>query len=448
LAGFYRHGYAEQRGRNHEKRRRRVHAGRKTHSDLPVSAASSNGRSARLPQLARYADALAIATVVALPVSMTLTSILIVLWVIALVPTLTWAEVRGEIATAAGGLPLLFFALGLLGMVWTQASWPERLGGFDAFIKFLLLPLFIVQFRRSDRGVWIMVGYLASCTVLLAASWILIAWPGGAFAATGQFGVPIGSAGMQCAEFAICAVVLLFVAIEMFRRGRRCLGSAALALVVGFLGNILYVAAIELPAFPIAFMPLVVVPLLITMLFLKKFKARTMIGLIAAAAAAGAVLWISLDTATYRVLFDKEKVWADRLMYWQRSVTFIDEAPVLGHGTGSMPRLFARAAAGHTGLLAGVTNHPFQQTLAVGIQLGLVGVTVLWAMWIAHLLLFRGDTLPEWVGFVIVSQSIFACMVDSQLFGWFGWTYVIGVGVAAGMVRQLRAERQALEQMA
>jgi len=43
---------------------------------------------------------------------------------------------------------------------------------------------------------------------------------------------------------------------------------------------------------------------------------------------------------------------------------------------------------------------------AVAIQLGLVGAAVLWAMWIAHFLLFRGNGLAEWVGLVLVVQNI------------------------------------------
>ena len=101
-------------------------------------------------------------------------------------------------------------------------------------------------------------------------------------------------------------------------------------------------------------------------------------------------------------------------MYWERSLRFISEAPVLGHGTGTIPRLFARAAAGQTGLLGVVTTNPHQQTLAIGIQLGLVGIVVLWAMWIAHLLFFRGNTLPEWIGFVIVTQNIVGSLFDSS----------------------------------
>ena len=76
--------------------------------------------------------------------------------------------------------------------------------------------------------------------------------------------------------------------------------------------------------------------------------------------------------------------------------------------------------------LGRVTGDPFQQTLAVGIQLGLVGIAVLWATWIAHLLFFRGNTLPAWIGFVVVTQNIVGSMLNTHLFNSTqGWIYVV-----------------------
>ena len=65
-------------------------------------------------------------------------------------------------------------------------------------------------------------------------------------------------------------------------------------------------------------------------------------------------------------------------------------APLIGHGTGSITEMFRRSAVGQAGVRGEVSTNPHNQTFAVGIQLGLVGHAVLWAMWIAHLLLFRG----------------------------------------------------------
>jgi hypothetical protein len=61
-------------------------------------------------------------------------------------------------------------------------------------------------------------------------------------------------------------------------------------------------------------------------------------------------------------------------------------------------------------------------------------------MWIAHLLLCRGDSLAAWIGLVIVAQNITGSLFNSHIFDFVqGWTYVIGLGVAGGMILRNRA---------
>jgi hypothetical protein len=56
-------------------------------------------------------------------------------------------------------------------------------------------------------------------------------------------------------------------------------------------------------------------------------------------------------------------------------------------------------------------------------------------MWICHLLLFRGSSLAHWIGLLVVSQNIMTSLFNSHLFDFHeGWMYVLGVGVAGGMV--------------
>jgi O-antigen ligase len=124
-----------------------------------------------------------------------------------------------------------------------------------------------------------------------------------------------------------------------------------------------------------------------------------------------------------------------RLEFWRKSVGFIAEAPVLGHGTGSIPSLFRRAATGDTGIAAAVTGNPHNQTLETAIQFGLIGVALLYAMWIAHLLMFRAAGLAAWLGQGVVTQTIVGALFLSYLLDFSsGWLYVFGVGVLGGMV--------------
>jgi O-antigen ligase len=130
-----------------------------------------------------------------------------------------------------------------------------------------------------------------------------------------------------------------------------------------------------------------------------------------------------------------------RLIYWQKSLRFFAEAPLIGHGTGSTRGLFEQAAIGEVGARAQVVVNPHNQTLYVAVQWGVIGVIVLYAMWLAHLLLFRGDSLAAWIGLLVVVQNVCTSLFNSHLFDFHeGWMYVLGVGVAGGMVLGARRD--------
>jgi len=126
-----------------------------------------------------------------------------------------------------------------------------------------------------------------------------------------------------------------------------------------------------------------------------------------------------------------------RIDFWKQSLRFIERAPLLGHGTGSIPDQFQRAAAEQRGGSGFLSANPHNQTFAVGIQLGFLGMAVLWATWISQLLLFRGAGLLAWIGSVIVMSNVVGSLFNSFIFDFTeGWIYVFGLGVVAGMVRR------------
>src|ERR1035437_8760071 len=89
--------------------------------------------------LTRAADALAVAVAVSLPWSTSATSILVVVWLVVLLPTLRLAELRRELTTAAGGLPVLLLLFGIAGMLWADVALIERWRGLDSFLKLLVI---------------------------------------------------------------------------------------------------------------------------------------------------------------------------------------------------------------------------------------------------------------------------------------------------------------------
>ena len=123
-----------------------------------------------------------------------------------------------------------------------------------------------------------------------------------------------------------------------------------------------------------------------------------------------------------------------RLEFWRKSLRFIADAPLLGHGTGSIKRLFEQASTGPAGgVSAEVIANPHNQTLNVAVQWGALGVIVLYAMWLSHLMLFRHDGLMAWIGLMVVVQNFFTSLFNSHIFDFTeGWMYVLGVGIAGG----------------
>ena len=392
--------------------------------------------------LTRTADAAAVAVAVSLPWSTSATSLLVVVWLIVLLPTLRLAELRRELATAAGGLPVLLVLLGVIGMLWADVTWIERWKGLDSFFKLLVIPLLFIQFRRSQRGLWVFGGYLAACMALLVIS-AFLSITAGPWWPNPIYGVPVKNEATQSGEFVTCIFGLLFLAMEFYERRRHVLMIGALAAALAMAANIFYVATGRTA--------LVIIFVLLLLFAAKKLRARGIVVLSAGAILIGAIGWTSSPYLRGRIV----QIWTDfqsyeasdvrnssgeRVEFAKKSLAFIRAAPIVGHGTGSIPALFTKSALGQTGATAATTTNPHNQTFAVAIQLGLIGAGVLWAMWLAHLLLFRGPGLVEWIGLVLVVQNVVGSLFNSHLFDFTqGWVYVFGVGVAGGMALKNRA---------
>lgn len=402
-----------------------------------LSIASGFGRA----KLAHLADGLVVAVAVSLPWSTSATAILLVLWLFVLIPMLRWADVRRELATPAGGLPVFLVALGLAGMLWADVTLLERWRGLDSFLKLLVIPLLLVQFRRSARVVWVFSGYLTSCVVLLLVSTVVQFFHPFSLSLHWN-GVLVKNAATQSGEFVSCIFGLLILASEAAARRRWFWLFGFVTVILAMLANVLYVATSRTA--------LVVALVLVILFAARKLNAKGIALVFSGAVLVGITGWSSSPYLRERI----KEIWTDlqkyeaadtitssgeRLVFWKKSIEFIRESPVIGHGTGSIHPLFEKSAIGQTGAAGEATVNPHNQTLAVGIQLGLVGITVLWAMWFAHLVLFRGTGLAEWIGLVVVVQNIVGSLFNSHLLDFVqGWTYVIGVGVAGGAALKSR----------
>lgn len=398
-------------------------------------------------RLARVADWLAVAVAITLPWSISVSQILTVVWLVALIPTLDVASIRRELQSPAGGLPVLLWLLALAGMFWANVPWSERIAGFEGFHKLLVIPLLLTQFRRSERGIYVVYGFLASCVALLVASWVLmVLWKLWGVYVPGKFpGLLVKDYIAQSSEFLICAFALLAYAVDRWRKTRWKVAMTAALFACLFLANIFYISTGRTA--------LVVIPLLLIIFGFRYFGWKGVLAACLAGAVMAAAAWAASPFLRARVLASFEEVRAYqaenaisssaiRLEIWKKSLDFIAAAPVLGHGTGSIPEQFRRAAAGE-GVSGIQATHPHNQILAVAIQLGLLGAAVLMTMWVAHLALFRGGGLIAWIGIVIVVQNLASAPFNSHLFDSFhGWLYVFGFGVVGGMALRQREVRR------
>jgi O-antigen ligase len=384
--------------------------------------------------LVRLADWAAVAVPVALPWSTSAVGIAIAVWLVLLLPTLSGASVKRELATPAGGLPVVLWCLAVIGMFWADVSWHDRFAGLDSFHRLLAIPLLLAQFRRSENGIWVILGFFFSSITVLLASYTMVVVSGRCWYAI--CGVPVHDTIFQGSLFLICGFGALGYAA--LASGKRAKHSQIAILVIGvlFLVNFAFTTSSRIA--------LAVAPLLLLLLGWRLFQWKGILLAVLLAVMVGSAMWFAspvlrdrvaqtiAETQEYRQT-NKATSIGEHTAFLKESLAIIASAPIIGHGTGSIAEEFRRVTAGKTGVSATRTVNPHNQTFAVAIQLGLVGAMALWAMWIAHLASFTKQSAVAWLGLVGVVENIASSTVHSHLFDFNnGWLYVFATGVLGG----------------
>jgi hypothetical protein len=393
-------------------------------------------------------DVLAVLLALSLPWSTSLVGIFGVVIVLAMMPFLDVEAFLRSLRRPISALPIVFFLLALVGTLWSDATWGARLYAVGPTAKLLVLPFLLYHFERSQRGQWVFVAFLVSCTLLMVMSWIVAFKPGLALKVIDDGvsrGIFVKNYIDQSQEFTLCAVALAYPTVMLLRAKRIWPALLLAALGLSFVVNMAFVI--------VSRTALVTMPIMAAVFGLLHLRLRTNLIILAAAIVVAAAAWFAspqLETTLTRFSTEyrqyKETGRAtsigQRLEYWQKSLQFFVDAPIAGHGTGSTRGLFEKAATGPDGSAAsGVIGNPHNQTLNAAVQWGMIGIAVLYAMWMLHLLLFRGEDLANWIGLLVVVQNIFTSLFNSHIFDFHeGWMYVLGVGVAGGMVLKVKAQ--------
>jgi O-antigen ligase len=324
--------------------------------------------------------------------------------------------------------------------LWADASWHDRFAGLDSFHRLLAIPLLLAQFRHSENGDWVILGFFISAITVLLASYIVLVL---GHSGHPPYGVPVHDTIFQGSLFLICGFGALgYAASAPGKQAGRWL-SAVFVTGAVFLINFAFASTSRIA--------LAVAPLLLLLLGWRLFRWKGILLAALLAVIAGSAMWFAspklrdrvaqtvAETLEYRET-NKATSIGEHTAFLKESLAIIASAPIIGHGTGSTAEEFRRITAGKTGVSALPTVNPHNQTFAVAIQLGLVGGIVLWAMWIAHLALFTGRSTVAWLGLVAVVENILSSTVHSHLFDFnSGWLYVFATGVLGGTVLNERA---------
>ena len=392
-------------------------------------------------------DVFFILVAVSLPWSTSLVAIFAVAALITMAPFFDAKTFLEILKRPVSFLPVALFLLAAAGTLWSDAPWGERFYSVGPAAKLLMVPVLFYHFERTARGLQVFVAFLVSCVLLMAMSWLVAFDPHLALKPGAEYGVPVKNYIDQSQEFALCAVVLAYPVISLLRAGRPVAALLLSAIILGFLVNMAFVV--------VSRTALVTIPVMLAVFAFLHLRWKTSVIIFCAALALSALAFAAspklrwtIETFSRDYALYKEENRATsmglRLEYWQKSLRFIANAPVLGHGTGSTQRLFEQAAVGRVGAAADVVRNPHNQTLNVAIQWGVLGIILLYAMWSSHLWLFRSDGLMAWIGLMVVVQNFFTSLFNSHIFDFNeGWIYVLGVGIAGAAMLKARPAQSA-----
>ncbi|MCA6111421.1 O-antigen ligase family protein [Bradyrhizobium cenepequi] len=395
---------------------------------------------------AKAADIVAVLIALSLPWSTSLVGIFGAVFVIVVLPTLDLKSFLQSLQRPIAALPIALFLLAVVGMLWSDAAWGARTYAVSPTAKLLVLPFLLYHFERSTRGMWVFNAFLISCTLLMVMSWLVLLQPSLSLKPPidAERGIFVKNYIDQSQEFTLCAVALAYPIVTLLRAKKFALAGLLAVIALSFFVNMAFVI--------VSRTALVTVPVMFAVFAFLHLRWRSILIIVGAAAVMAAVAWQASPqlrrtaetfSRDYRLYKEENKATSIglRLEYWRKSLGFFADAPLIGHGTGSTRGLFAQVATKEVEkATSDVIGNPHNQTLNVAVQWGTVGVVVLYAIWFWHLRLFRGEGLVNWIGLLVVVQNIFTSLFNSHIFDFHeGWMYVLGVGVAGGMVLKAKS---------
>lgn len=402
-----------------------------TTTDLPEKLAASR-------QIA------AIATAFFLPFSTSGQAIAVSVFAVLALLTLDRARFIDTMRKPAAWLPVALFVLIMVGVLWSMQPFAGAIKWVGPYAKLLLIPLLMATAFTPRQALQIGYGFLAACLVLLALSWAAFLWPTGPWTWFKSPGVPFKDNATQSSCFALCAFGLGIGAARVWAHdSRRAIAMAILALL--FLADIFLIYLSKTGAIAAAAL------LCLFVIHAGGWRRALAVGvtavvvigiaLVASPQAQRRIGEISSDiNASSGVTPGGESIsTASRIDFWNKAVGFVTEAPLLGHGTGSIRPLYERMEATRPSPYGSAVADPHNQTLHIVLQIGVAGGLLLWAMWLAHARLFVGRDVASAIGQAVVLQNVIGGLFNSHISAVTqGMLYCLAVGLLASVLRSRR----------
>ena len=150
--------------------------------------------------------------------------------------------------------------------------------------KLLVLPLLLYHFERTARGVWILVAFLVSSTLLMLTSWVTGFVPTLTFKWYMEPGVVVKNHIDQSHVFALCAIALAWPISTSPSERKRFLPAGLLAAcALGFAANLAFIN--------LSRTLLIAVPIVVGVVVLHRTSWRHVIGALGVLAVLGGLAW-------------------------------------------------------------------------------------------------------------------------------------------------------------
>ena len=315
---------------------------------------------------------------------------------------------------------LLAFAASLL---WTSAPLDHALGALGKYGKLLVIPAMLLLIRSPKEAAWALASFAGAQAFLLLSSWFLYF----------QMPVPWATSNMAKTSYAVFSSYLdqgimsaVIAAIFWHLKSiapNRTLFYAAIGLSLVALGNVFVVfwgrtghlvgvAMISMAIFwalpkRYRLLSLLVPPLIFAVAFFSFDKVAQRFSS------------VQTEVSAYSVKPEAVTSSGVRLSFWKTSVEAIGQHPLAGTGLGSWAREYNRIDRvrdpAHVDL--GVGSNPHQEFLLWGVQLGVVGVLLLFAFLLAVVQDLRKTPTPvARAGISVVAGLVLSCLLNSSLY--------------------------------